>query len=208
MVEAGQSLTAIPGMNVRNLPTQQRADLDAELRRWSDEPGRRTRPGTRFLLPPAVARQMPAAKFSANVGGMGAHWTCAVPPPTAAERPAVVEPARFNAALTAAAGYLSARTGVYPLTELGLAVRRIVTDVVGVLPGRLVQQMPLACTPGPDGPRWTGADTVLGTCAGEPGFLLMARTVPRPEAGRADRRRRATWWCCRSGHARTRATTS
>jgi choline dehydrogenase-like flavoprotein len=110
---------------------------------------------------------------------MGAHWTCAVPPPATAERPAAVEPDSFDAALAAATEYLSAKTGVFPATELGLTVRRLVTQVVGALPGRPVQEMPLACIPMADGPWWIGADTVLGAHADEPGFLLMTRTVCR-----------------------------
>lgn len=187
MVEAGRSLTAIQGMNVRNLPPQRRVALDAELRRWSDEPGRRSRPGTRFLLPRSMAQQMPAAKFSSNVGGMGAHWTCAVPPPAADERPASVQPGPFEGALTVAAEYLSARVGVYQASELGLVVRQQVTDVVGALPDRPVQEMPLACKRTADGPWWTGADTVLGAYADDPRFLIVDRTVCRRLIQRGDR---------------------
>ena len=101
--EVGPALTDPPGMHVKNI-----ADLDERLvaqRRseglrphtatkeeaaYTDPTKRVVRAGT-HLLPDGFQQPgedgIPALAMSSNVGGMGAHWTCACPRPGDAERP-------------------------------------------------------------------------------------------------------------------------
>jgi choline dehydrogenase-like flavoprotein len=92
MLEAGPQLTRRPGVHVKNIAG---ADERARAQLLSEGPDMkavaataaadgapqagRARPGTAF-----VDRDNPAfpdGATSTNVGGMGAHWTCACPRP-------------------------------------------------------------------------------------------------------------------------------
>ena len=88
VVDAGPQLTDAPGANVRNLPVEERTPLQERvsgpLPAGAPPMGGRpvvARPGTILLTPDDGTgdgqQGMPAAALSTNVGGMGAHWTCA-----------------------------------------------------------------------------------------------------------------------------------
>src|SRR5206468_1060942 len=108
MADAGPVLREPPGSNVRNI-----LDLDARARAQALAQGRvavaaspvpaggpprgvEARPGTHLVrdAPPGASEQdgMPAAAMSTNVGGMGAHWTCACPAPGGSERISFLDP--------------------------------------------------------------------------------------------------------------------
>ena len=53
------------------------------------------RPGT-FLVEEQPESEMPATAMSANVGGMGAHWTCACPRFGAGEVPEFIDRAEYD----------------------------------------------------------------------------------------------------------------
>lgn len=181
VVEAGEALTETAGENVRNLPPAARAPAYDKARTFPlarldgiDRPvgALEARPGTHLLrhdaLPEPDDVGMPAAAMSSNLGGMGAHWTCACPRPGDSERIDFIEDKRLEAAFQIAEGYLR-------VTQRGFAetpVSRYVVEALrsnfneGRSPDRLPQPMPLACTPGDAAqPRWSGADAVLGPLA-------------------------------------------
>jgi len=195
MLEAGPRLTNVPGVNVRNeADPAERARLqsasegpdvaaDPDHRsEYSPRPGtyrvRRRRPGT------PDQDDMPDASVSTNVGGMGAHWTCACPSPSGSERIAFIKDAEWAELEAEAARLLHVTTkGFEPTAGARAALAGLGAAFDdGRPPGRQVQPMPLACTPRPDAsPLWSGADTVLGPLAAGPhdGFELRADTTVR-----------------------------
>jgi choline dehydrogenase-like flavoprotein len=194
MLEAGPRLTSVPGANVRNeadaaararyqLASEGPDAADPEHRaEYSARPGthrvRRRRPGT------PDQEGMPDASESTNVGGMGAHWTCACPSPYGSERIAFIKDSEWAGLEAEAARLLHVTTEGFDPTagaRATLAGLAVAFDE-GRPAGRQVQPMPLACTPRPGAsPRWAGADTVLGPlAAGTPGnFELRPDTVVR-----------------------------
>ena len=179
MLEAGPRLTKTAGVNVRNEadPAERaRLQLASEGPDVAADPDHRAeyspRPGTYRIRRrgPGVPDQddMPDASVSTNVGGMGAHWTCACPSPYGSERIAFIKDAEWTGLEAEAARLLHVTTGGFAPTA---GARATLAGLVAAFgegrpPGRQAQPMPLACTPGPDGsPRWSGADTVLGPLA-------------------------------------------
>ena len=107
MLEAGPRLTNVPGVNVRNEtdPAERaRLQLVSEGPDVAADPDHRAeyspRPGTyrvRRRAPGALDQDdMPDASVSTNVGGMGAHWTCACPSPYGSERIAFIKDAEWQ----------------------------------------------------------------------------------------------------------------
>lgn len=177
MVEAGPRLTERPGANIRNLDPADRHRAQQRATAWTGQATSATgradghlasRPGTFLVRKADVTGDdqtgMPAAATSANVGGMGAHWTCACPKPGGSERIAFLG-AAFDKAFDRASDLLNATNAAFPPTEASQCLRRKLSKVFdrGRPPDRRVQPMPLACTPtGQATPHWSGADTILG----------------------------------------------
>jgi choline dehydrogenase-like flavoprotein len=194
MLEAGPQLTERPGMHVSNILD---ADARARAQLLSEGPdvegaaaaiaadrgpvAGRARPGTAF-----VERDNPAfsdGAMSTNVGGMGAHWTCACPRPGDGERIGFIPDAELDEALARSERYLSVRQDVFPDSPEGQAiVETLAATYDPRLPaGRKVDRMPLACAQRDGKPYWTGTDVVLGPLA-EPDvdiFELRPNTVCR-----------------------------
>lgn len=176
MVEAGADLQLSGGANMRNLPPAEREAAYAQARafplaRVGDMPegALNARPGTFLARPDALPGDpgMPAAAMSSNLGGMGAHWTCACPRPGDSECIGFLDPERMDAALTRAEEYLSVTQKGFPETR---ATRHVVSRLheafgAGRSPERQPQPMPLACRPDGDRPKWAGVDMVLGPLA-------------------------------------------
>ncbi|NYJ08492.1 GMC oxidoreductase [Petropleomorpha daqingensis] len=206
LFEAGPVLTDPPGMHVKNI-----ADLDERLvaqRRsegvrphtatkeeaaYSDPSKRVVRPGT-SLLPEGFQEPgedgIPAIAMSTNVGGMGAHWTCACPRPGDAER------IDFVPDLDELIGEGERLLGVdrHPFDDAPYAdvVReRLAAEFDRGRPEeRRVQPMPLAVHRRDDGALvWSGADIVFGDVTrSNPNFALFASAPVRRvlvEDGRA-----------------------
>jgi choline dehydrogenase-like flavoprotein len=195
MLEAGPRLTERPGVHTKNI-----ADADARARAQllSEGPGAeaaaaaaaadgapeagRARPGTAFIDRENGA--FPDGAISTNVGGMGAHWTCACPRPGDGERIAFVPERELDEALAAAERLLSVRRDAFPDSPEGRAILDTLRATYDPqLPaGRKVDRMPLACATTDDGrPYWTGTDVVLGPLA-EPDvevFELRPNTICR-----------------------------
>lgn len=177
MVDAGDVLSATTGENIRNLPPTARetawrqaqtfplaavpADLAADTLR--------ARPGTHLLnahaSTPPLHQGMPAAAMSSNVGGMGAHWTCACPRPGGSEAISFIDTSLLQAAFETAEQYLHVTQQGFPPSPLSQTIIASLNDTfsTGRSNDRLAQPMPLACTPQPDGkPKWSGTDVILG----------------------------------------------
>lgn len=192
MLEAGPQLTERPGVHVKNIAG---ADARALAQLLSEGPGAeaaaaaaadgapqagRARPGTAFV--DAGNPAFPDGAMSTNVGGMGAHWTCACPRPGDGERIPFVPDGELDALLSEAERLLSVRGDVFRDSPEGHAI----LDTLGAtydpdLPdNRKVGWMPLACaTNGDGGPYWTGTDVVLGPLVDADVFELRADTICR-----------------------------
>jgi pyranose oxidase len=185
MFEAGPQLTDIPGESVRNIVDP---DEKARAREMSQGPQagafRETlgipagavvegmftaRQGTHLLdfggEGSAHAATFPAAAAATNVGGQGAHWTCAIPRPSGSERVDFIDDAEWSELIEAAEDLLHAQSAAFADSPIGAAIRDLLAEeYAGELPeGAGVSTLPVAGDPQPDGSmRWTGADMVLG----------------------------------------------
>lgn len=203
MVEAGADLQGSGGANMRSLPPPRREAAYAQARAFPladagavPEGALKARPGTFLARTNAMPGQagMPAAAMSSNLGGMGAHWTCACPRPGDSERIAFIAPARLDAAFDTAERYLSVTQDGFPETRATRHVVSRLRDAFGK--GRAVdrqpQPMPLACIPNGDHPRWAGVDVVLGDLAtregrAKAGLELRCNTLCRRLLVKGDR---------------------
>ena len=201
MVDAGPQLTEAPGANIRNLPVEQRTQLQERvsgpLPAGGPPMGGRpviARPGTTLLRPDDGTgdgqETMPAAALSTNVGGMGAHWTCAVPRPGGSERIPFIPASELDAALDIAGALLAATTTAFRPSPAGDAVLAALhRHYDAVLPeGRRPGPMPLACRSRGSGlPQWSGADTVLDGLRPHPRLTIQADTLARRLLANGDR---------------------
>ncbi|MGO2189079.1 MAG: GMC oxidoreductase [Microbacterium gubbeenense] len=197
MFEAGPQLTETPGESVRNILDPQEKQ---RARRMSQGPqsgalreslgipagtaveGMFTaREGTHLLdyggVGSADAAQFPAAAASTNVGGMGAHWTCATPRPSGSECVTFIDDSEWSGLLDEAERLLHVQSAAFADSAVGAAIRALLAEefsgelAEGSGPGTL----PVAGDPQPDGTvRWAGADVVLGPLV-DPSSPLAAR---------------------------------
>ncbi|NYE18221.1 GMC oxidoreductase [Microbacterium immunditiarum] len=185
MFEAGPQLTAVPGESVRNI-----ADPDEKARARKLSQGPQSGAHRESLgLPPGVvvegmftaregthlldfggegsahAPTFPAAAASTNVGGQGAHWTCAIPRPGFSEKVDFIDDAEWDDLIAAAERLLHAQTDAFSDSPIGAAIRTLLDREFGaeLPPGYGVGTLPVAGDPQPDGSMmWAGANTVLG----------------------------------------------
>ncbi|KSU54605.1 GMC oxidoreductase [Microbacterium enclense] len=185
MFEAGPQVTERPGQSVRNITDP---DEKARARERSQGPqagefraslgipagavveGMFTaRQGTHLLdfggEGSAHASNFPAAAAATNVGGQGAHWTCAIPRPAFSEMIDVIPDGEWEDLISTAEGLLHKQSAAFSDSPVGAAIRELLSREFGdELPdGYGVSTLPVAGDPQPDGTmRWAGADTVLG----------------------------------------------
>lgn len=193
MIDLGPQLTSCPGMHVKNIkdegkrllaqihsqgPAQYRYE-PPNFRERSNTDGRRgkervamlAKPGTHLVSPNDVDLDrtgMPAAAFSSNVGGMGAHWTCACPPPSNTERIPFIPENEWNSLFAKACKLLCVTQEVYPDSLEAFAILQTLGEAFNTrLPeGRQVQRMPLAVHLDEHNRRyWVGPDVILGPLA-------------------------------------------
>lgn len=216
MFEAGPQLTDIPGQSVRNIADPAEKEVARERSQGPQAGAYRqslgvpesviaegmfTARGGTFLLDfggagSAHAPTFPAAAASTNVGGMGAHWTCATPAPEFSERVPFIDDDEWAGLLRSAEQLLHVRHDAFADSPVGAAIRSLLSDeFAGELPdGYGPSTLPVAGDPQPDGTmRWSGADVVLGPLIrdGEPlatrfalHDLTLVRRVERTD-GRA-----------------------
>ena len=116
MFEAGPQLTAIPGESVRNIADPAAKAKAREMSQGPQAGEFRTslglpegvsvegmftaREGTHLIdfggEGSGHAPTFPAAAASTNVGGMGAHWTCAIPRPAFSEKVPFIDDAEWD----------------------------------------------------------------------------------------------------------------
>lgn len=185
MFEAGPQVTEPAGSSVRNI-----ADPAAKARAREMSQGPQAgsfreslgipdgvavegmftaRQGT-FLLDfggegSAHAEQFPAAAASNNVGGQGAHWTCAIPRPSFSEKLDFIADDEWEDLISTAEGLLHHHGDAFSDSAIGRAIRTILSDEFGgELPeGYGPSTLPISGDPQPDGSMvWGGSDMVLG----------------------------------------------
>ena len=218
LVECGPQLTPNPGQNVKNIadPREREAAQVASqassampyrnpsvaqraaepLKDGEGETSFLARPGTHLVSNRVYGSTrigMPAASMSTNVGGMGAHWTCACPRPDGSERIPFLPQPEQEILLARADELLNVSLEAYPRSPAGDAILRVLTSVFdrSGTNERHVAPMPLACKVLGTGARyWTGSDIVLGQLADPTtrpsNFELRSRTLCRrllPEGG-------------------------
>lgn len=190
MFEVGPAATKPLGTHVRSLSSEeemlaaQQASQGPKSDRQNDARQMHTgaitaRPGT-FLVEDGVAdSQMPAAAMSANVGGMGAHWTCACPRFGEGEIPEFVDRAEYERDLDDAWRLLKVTQSAFEHYPLGKQLRDILGEKynVGRTPDRFVQPMPLAVEIRDKKVWWTGTDVIIEDIVDSPRFHLISETM-------------------------------
>lgn len=203
MIDLGPQLTPRAGINLKNLPDAnernaaqirsqglaqyeyENLSIHARAQAINGQRNKLARPGTHLLTLDETelnASGMPAAALSSNVGGMGAHWTCACPRPGNAERVPFIPTHELDAALSKAEALLRVSSEVFPASAEGQAILKTLGALFDdVLPDdRKVRPMPLACEVTATGERiWTGVDTILGDVLSSPNFTLRSETICR-----------------------------
>jgi choline dehydrogenase-like flavoprotein len=168
MVECGPLVSAPAGRHVRrtaNPAERERAQIASQgpLRSRFGLPPARViapdadgrlpvgiRPGT-FLISDGMTASdstgFPAGVMSSNVGGMGAHWSCACPAPGPGELIPFIPPDEFARSLEASYGLLSVTQHAFDGSELARGVTSALGERFDPVLSRPVQAMPLALTP-------------------------------------------------------------
>ncbi|MBD3943557.1 GMC family oxidoreductase N-terminal domain-containing protein [Microbacterium sp. NEAU-LLC] len=185
MFEAGPQLTPRPGASVRNIADPEAKALARQKSQGPQSGALRAslgipegvvvegmftaRQGTHLLdfggEGSAHAAQFPAAAAATNVGGQGAHWTCAIPRPAFSEKIPFIDDDEWEELVEAAEGLLHHQAAAFADSPIGGAIRTLLDREFGaVLPdGYGVGTLPVAGDPQPDGSMvWAGADMVLG----------------------------------------------
>jgi len=185
MFEAGPQVTDRPGESVRNIAD---ADAKARAREMSQGPqagdhreslgipsatvveGMFTaRQGTHLFdfggEGSAHAPSFAAAAGATNVGGQGAHWTCATPSPAFSEKIPFIADDEWDELIGTAKGLLHVQDAAFADSAVGAAIRSLLAEEFAAeLPeGYGISTLPVSGDPQPDGSmRWGGTDFVLG----------------------------------------------
>lgn len=185
MFEAGPQLTEIPGESVRNIADPAAKQRAREMSQGPQSGSHRetlgipagvvvegmftAREGTHLLdfggEGSAHAPTFPAAAAATNVGGQGAHWTCATPAPAFSEKLPFIADAEWDGLIAEAERLLHVQSAAFADSAVGDAIRSLLEEEFGAeLPeGYGASTLPVAGDPQPDGSmRWAGADVVLG----------------------------------------------
>lgn len=188
LVEAGPMVTDPPGRHVKTL----RNTVDVARAQELSQAGHPTiapargriaaRPGTYLLGDgdvPADGNGLPAAAMSKNVGGMGAHWTCACPAPGDGERIAWIPRDEFDQVFAQAWRLLHVTQEAFAGWPLGVEVRAALSGALAddIPADRRVQPMPLAIRVAGGERYWTGTDVILGDALTRGSVELQAETT-------------------------------
>ena len=194
--DAGAVITDPPGAHVKNLvdddaraaaqrrsegphPSTTQESTDT-LDGYASDAARVVRAGT-YLLDEGYQLDgevgLPALAFSTNVGGMGAHWTCACPRPGESERVDFLPD--FDELLTTAERLLGVSSEVMAAAPMARLVRQRLSEALDSRRSRLVAPMPLAVRREDDGRLWwSGSDVVFGDeTRSNPNHRLVPRTL-------------------------------
>jgi pyranose oxidase len=183
----GNKQTPYPNISVaQRAQAVQRGEINADIL---------ARAGTHLATDtPAdlMKNQMPAASMSSNIGGMGAHWTCACPSPGNEETIKFIPKNEHDRAFAKAKELLHVTQTAFPESPESRAILRTLDSVFKEKLGkdRQVQPMPLACKVLENGERyWASSDLILGDLADAgsssenfknfPNFELRSETLCR-----------------------------
>ena len=189
MFEVGPAATKPLGRHVRSLDSDAEM-IEAQQKCQGPHAGKAhdaskmhtgvvtARPGT-FLVEEQPESEMPATAMSANVGGMGAHWTCACPRFGAGEVPEFIDRAEYDSDLSEAWAMLKVTQSAFENFPMGKQLREILGAKynVGRTPDRHVQPMPLAVEVRDDRAWWTGTDVIISSMADSPRFKIVSETL-------------------------------
>ncbi|GAA1981534.1 GMC oxidoreductase [Microbacterium pumilum] len=185
MFEAGPQVTPVPGASVRNIIDPDEKERAREMSQGPQAGALReslgipagvvvegmftARQGTHLIdfggEGSGHAPTFAAAAASTNVGGMGAHWTCATPSPSFSEKIPFIPDDEWDELLETAKSLLHVQDAAFADSAVGEGIRALLAEeFAGELPdGYGVSTLPVAGDPQPDGSmRWAGADVVLG----------------------------------------------
>jgi choline dehydrogenase-like flavoprotein len=189
MFEVGPAATKPLGRHVRTLDSEEEMAQAQQLSQGPKAGIRHdaslmhkgvvtARPGT-FLVEDFPDSEMPAAAMSANVGGMGAHWTCACPRFGEGEIPGFVDRAEYDQDLDDAWRMLKVTQSAFDSMPLGAQLRERLGAKynVGRTPERFVQPMPLAVERKNDRIWWTGTDVIIESIVDSPRFKLVSESL-------------------------------
>jgi choline dehydrogenase-like flavoprotein len=190
LVEVGPQISDPAGSHVKNIADdtlRQRAQLASQGPSPSQVPvGRQPTPGRAgtFLVdgdPHPAGDGMPAAAMSANVGGMGAHWTCACPRPGGSERIDLIPEETMSGALDRAEVLLGVSRNAFDHAPFSAVVRaRLGAEFDNERPlDRRVQPMPLAVRVDNGQVHWSGSDVVLADTLDSSTVELVTSTLCR-----------------------------
>ncbi|WP_374976526.1 GMC oxidoreductase [Microbacterium trichothecenolyticum] len=188
LVEAGPLVTDPPGRHVKTLADPaavERAQRLSQAGRPTTAPppgAIAARPGTYLVGDGKVAPDgtgLPAAAMSKNVGGMGAHWTCACPVPGDGERIPWIPRPDFDQVFDDAWRLLHVTQEAFEGWPLGAEVRAALRGALdpSVPADRQVQPMPLAIRVAHGDRYWTGTDVILGDAVTSGSVELRAETT-------------------------------
>jgi len=189
MFEVGPANTKPLGRHVRALDSQEEMILAQQLAQGPKANQQQdaslmhkgvvtARPGT-FLVEDGVESQMPATAMSANVGGMGVHWTCACPRFGVGELPEFLDRAEYESDLQAAWKMLKVSQSAFENWPLGKELRDILGEKFnqGRTPDRFVQPMPLAVEIKGEKIWWTGTESIIEELLRSPRFTITPETL-------------------------------
>ena len=184
MFEAGPQLTDKPGESVRNIADPEAKALARERSQGPQAGSLRgslgipegtvvegmftARQGTHLFdfggEGSSHAATFPAAAAATNVGGQGAHWTCAVPRPSGSEKVSFIPDSEWDGLIDVAESLLHSQSAAFADSPISGAIRSLLAEEFTDLPDDVrPSTLPVAGDPQPDGSmRWTGTDMVLG----------------------------------------------
>lgn len=190
MFEVGPAATSPLGRHVRTLESTEQLE-EAQLlcqgpkRNVKEDPRKMhtgvvlARPGTFLVEDGKADSQMPATAMSANVGGMGAHWTAACPRLGEGEIPTFIDRDEFEADFDEAWRILKVTQSAFATFPLGDQLRdRLGAKYnIGRSADRHVQPMPLAVQVKDNRTWWTGTDVIIEEILDSPRFHLIPDTL-------------------------------
>ena len=201
MLELGPQLTEVPGQSVKNIEDD---DARATARAMSQGPqadeATRAKLGLPYLQEGTLtarqgthlidfggsgsghAKSFAMAAVSTNVGGQGAHWTCAVPRPEFSERIGFIAEPTWETAISRAEVLLRANKQPFSKSPIGAAIRSVLAQEFADISTDEFKPsfLPVSGEELPDGRMiWGGTNFVFGPLI-EAGNPLADRFELRP----------------------------
>jgi len=184
MLELGPQLTDKPGASVKNIVDEEaRAKARAMSQGPQADEASRAKLGLPYLQEGTLtARQgthlidyqgpgsghassFPMASVSTNVGGQGAHWTCAVPRPMFSEKIDFIPDGEWEEVISRAEVLIRANKEPFTKSRIGKAIQAVLQDEFADISRGDIKPyaLPIAAEEQPDGRMiWAGTDFVFG----------------------------------------------